>query len=239
MEQRRSSNVLIIRIAHDLRDEASDWARGRMWIPRALLLSYLVYADYRLFTDPDSSTIFSGITLAFHEMGHVLFSFLHIRFITVLMGSGTQVLIPIVVIVLFYKQQRDFFGMSVGGFWLSFSLFELARYVGDARAMELPLVNIGGGEAEHDWFYLLSTTHMLSLDHTFAFLIRVVALATGAASLTFAVWLFNEMRKPKAKKLVLPVIRSRGGQVPSPVQAPTSDAAAKWDELSKDLSPRA
>ena len=175
--------------------EAKEWARGRMWIPRALLLIYLVYADFRLFTDPESSTMFSGITLAFHEMGHLLFSFMG-NFICVLMGSGTQVLIPIVVMLLFYKQQHDFFGVAVGGFWLSFSLFELARYVGDARAMELPLVNIGGGDAEHDWFYLLSRMHMLSFDHTFAFLIRVVALATGVASLTFAVWLLNEMRRP-------------------------------------------
>lgn len=164
MEQRRQArNVhlaeqappapLIVRFAQDKLHEARDWARGRMWIPRALLLVYLVYADYRLFSNPESSTIFSGITLAFHEMGHVVFS-LFGQFICVLMGSGTQVLIPIIVIVLFYKQQGDFFGMAVGGFWLSFSLFELARYVADARAMELPLVTLGGGDPQHDWNYL-------------------------------------------------------------------------------------
>ena len=178
--------------------EAKDWARGRMWIPRALLLAYLVYADYRLFSDPESSTIFSGITLAFHEMGHLIFAFFG-QFICVLMGSGTQILIPIIVIVLFYKQQRDFFGMAVGGFWLSFSLFELARYVGDAQAQELPLVNIGGGDAEHDWYYLLTHLHILPLDHVLAFLIRVVALVVGVASLWFAVWLLNEMRRQHAQ----------------------------------------
>ena len=39
-----------------------------MWIPRAILLAYLVYADIRFLRDPMSSTLFSGITLAFHEM---------------------------------------------------------------------------------------------------------------------------------------------------------------------------
>ena len=179
---------LILRFAQDARD----WAHGRMWIPRALLLAYLVYADCRLLTDPDSSTVFGGITLAFHEMGHLIFAFLG-QFICVLMGSGTQILIPILVIVLFYKQQRDFFGMAVGGFWLSFSLFDVARYVGDARAQELPLVNIGGGDAEHDWYYLLNRMHMLSFDHALAFLIRGVALLVGVASLAFAVWLMTRM----------------------------------------------
>ena len=165
-----------------------------MWIPRAILLAYLVYAEYRLLADPDSSTIFGGITLAFHEMGHLIFAFFG-QFICVLMGSGTQILIPILVIVLFYKQQRDFFGMAVGGFWLSFSLFDVARYVGDARAQELPLVNIGGGDAEHDWYYLLTHLHMLEADHALAFLIRVVAFVVGAASLWFAVWLLSQTRR--------------------------------------------
>lgn len=176
----------------ELLADARDWARGRMWIPRAILLAYLVYADFRLFRDPESFTMFSGTTLAFHEMGHLLFSFMG-HFIGSLMGSGMQVLIPILVIVLFYKQQGDFFGVAVGGFWLSFSLFELARYVGDARAMDLPLVGFSD-DPEHDWHYLLGTLHMLPLDTTFAFLIRVIAFATGAASLAFAVWLLNAMR---------------------------------------------
>ncbi len=174
----------------DFLGEAEEWAQGRMWIPRALLIAYLVYADYRFLRDPLSSTMFSGITLAFHEMGHLLFGFTG-HFIGSLMGSGMQVLVPVVVIVIF-SRQPDYFGMSVGGFWLSFSLFELASYVGDARAMELPLVGFSD-DPEHDWHYLLSTTHLLPFDTTFAFLIRVAATVIGMASLAFAVWLMTKM----------------------------------------------
>jgi hypothetical protein len=184
--------------AENFLEEAADWARGRMWIPRALLLLYLIYADYRLFTDPESSTMFSGITFAFHEMGHVIFGFAG-HFIGSLMGSGLQVLIPLIVIFVFYRQP-DYFGMAVGGFWLSFSLFELARYVGDARAMELPLVGFTD-DPEHDWHYLLSTLGLLNLDTTLAFLIRVVAFVSGVASLAFAVWLLMQMAKPRARAL--------------------------------------
>ncbi|HUP45681.1 MAG TPA: hypothetical protein VM779_09230 [Thermoanaerobaculia bacterium] len=175
-------------------DDAAEWARGRMWIPRALLLAYLVYADIRFLRDPLSSTIFSGITFAFHEMGHLLFSFAG-HFIGSLMGSGLQVLIPIIVVIVFYRQS-DYFGMAVGGFWLSFSLFEVARYVADARAMELPLVGFTD-DPEHDWHYLLSTMGLLNLDTTIAFLIRVVATVSGVASLAFAVWLLLVMARSK------------------------------------------
>jgi hypothetical protein len=182
-------------------DEAAEWARGKMWIPRALLLAYLVYAVLRFLRDPFSSTIFSGITLAFHEMGHLLFSFAG-HFIGSLMGSGLQVLIPIIVVIVFYRQ-ADFFGMAVGGFWLSFALFELALYVGDARAMELPLVGFTD-DPEHDWHYLLSTTGLLALDTTLAFLMRVAATVIAAASLWFGCWLLLIMaRKPR-------VVRSAG-----------------------------
>lgn len=171
-------------------EDARDWARGRMWIPRALLLAYLVYADVRFLRDPTHGTMFSGITLAFHELGHILFNFAG-HFIGSLMGSGMQILVPLAVTLIFVRQP-DWFGVSVGGFWLSFSLFELATYVGDARSMDLPLVGFSD-HPEHDWNYLLGTMHLLPADHVLAFLIRVVATAIGAASLTFAVWLLRIM----------------------------------------------
>ena len=179
-------------LAQQFLDDAAAWARGKMWIPRALLLAYLVYADIRFLRDPMSSTMFSGITLAFHEMGHLLFSFAG-HFIGSLMGSGMQILIPIIVIVVFYRQD-DYFGMAVGGFWLSFAMFELATYVGDARAMELPLVGFTD-DPEHDWHYLLSTLGLLNFDTTFAFLLRAAATVTGIASLAFAVWLLLIMAR--------------------------------------------
>ena len=180
--------------AQDFLSDAEAWAQGKWWIPRAALLLYLVYADFRFLRDPMSSTMFSGITLAFHEMGHLIFAFAG-HFICSFMGSGTQVLVPIIVIILFLRQP-DYFGVAVGGFWLSFSLFELANYVADARAMELPLVGFSD-DPEHDWHYLLSTTHLLQLDTTFGFLIRVAATLSGLASLALACWLLLVMARSR------------------------------------------
>lgn len=176
-------------------DEARDWSHGRLWMPRAILLAYLVWSEWRLLRDPDQSTIFGGITFAFHEMGHLITSFLP-HLICAAAGSGMQLLIPAVVIATFRKQD-DYFGMSVGGFWLSFSMFDVARYVGDARAMELPLVGFVP-DPEHDWHFILGALHMLPADHFFAFVLRVLATLIGIASLAFAVWLLNEMRASRA-----------------------------------------
>jgi hypothetical protein len=175
-------------------EDARDWARGRMWLPRAALLAYLVYAEMRFLRDPLSSTIFSGITLAFHEMGHLIFAFAG-HFIGSLMGSGFQVLIPIVVVIVFLRQ-GDYFGMAVGGFWLSFAMFELATYIGDARAMELPLVGFSS-DPEHDWNYLLSATGLLRFDGFLAFLTRAAATLIGAASLALAVLLLVTMARKR------------------------------------------
>lgn len=116
------------------------------------------------------------------------------------MGSGLQILIPIIVIISFYRQ-TDYFGIGVGGFWLSFSLFELATCVGDGRAMELPLVGFTD-DPEHGWHYLLSAVGMLKFDTTLAFLIRFAATLIGLASLAFSVWLLIVMaRQPRIRAL--------------------------------------
>ena len=171
-----------------------------MWLPRALLLLILVYIEILKIRDPTRWTIFYGITLGFHEMGHLVFNWAP-HLITALMGSVFQVAVPIAVIVIFYRQP-DYFGMSVGGFWLSYSLYELSVYVGDARSRDLPLVGFAAQEdLEHDWNFILGKLHMLPLDHFFAFLLRVAAFGAGAASLAFAVWLLLQMRRQPSSRM--------------------------------------
>jgi len=170
-----------------MRDDAVAWATGRSWMPRALLLAYLAYAGYRHLTDPDYASIFSGITLAVHELGHLLLGFFG-EWITVAGGSITQVAAPLAVALILYRQ-RDYFGVAVGSAWLSMSLSNLAVYVADARAEELPLVSLGGGDVVHDWNYLLGSVHLLPHDAQIAGLVRVAAFVLLAASLWLGAWL--------------------------------------------------
>jgi len=173
-------------------DDAGDWCRGRMWIPRAILLLFLVYIFTLKFRDPTRWTIFYGITLGFHEMGHLVFAWAP-HFITVIMGSVFQIAVPIICVI-YFARQPDYYGMSVGGFWLSYSLYELSAYVGDARTKDLPLVGFASSEdLEHDWAYILGKLHMLPLDHFFGFLLKAGATLIGIGSCALAVWLLMMM----------------------------------------------
>ena len=179
-------------------EPARQWARGRSWHWRALVLAYLIYAAVRTIQDPDYTSLFSGITLAFHEMGHILFMpFGHT--LMVAGGSITQLVIPIAAALLLLRQQRDYFGFSVGTAWLGLSALDLARYIGDARALELPLVSLGP-EAEHDWFYWLGRMGWLRYDTRIAGAVAALGSVVLILSIAFGVWLCLEMAasKPRA-----------------------------------------
>ncbi len=174
-------------------ESAKRWATGRSWHWRVLILAYLIYAAFRSLKDPDYGSIFSGITLAFHEMGHVLFA----PFGELLMiagGSITQLAIPIIAALLLVWRQGDYFGFAVGNAWLGFSAMNLARYIGDARALQLPLVSLGP-EAEHDWWYLLSRMGWLRYDTRIAGLVQGLGTVILIAAIVFAAWLLWVMAR--------------------------------------------
>jgi hypothetical protein len=180
------------------REDARSWAAGRLWWPRAPLLLYLAYAGWRHLTDPEYGSIFSGITLAIHELGHVLFGPFG-TWLAVAGGSITQLAAPAAAAWLLYRQ-RDYFGVAVGGAWLSMSLSNLAVYVADARAEALPLYSLGGGDVVHDWHYLLGSVHLLAYDTAIAGWVRIAAFLLLAGSVSLGAWLCAAMlRRQKAE----------------------------------------
>jgi hypothetical protein len=166
----------------DARDELELWLEGRDdWIARGLLLAYLAYGLVRHVVDPLYRTWFGGITLVFHEMGHIVF----IPFgytLTIAGGSIMQLLVPFAAAVYLLKRQGDWFGFVVGMAWLSFSMFELATYVGDAAREELPLVSMGGGY-HHDWSILLTRWRLIDHCDAYASALRVLAGGVGLGAL--------------------------------------------------------
>jgi len=168
------------------RDDAEEWAAGRNALLRLPLLAYLVYAGLRHLFDPLYRSWFAGITLVFHEMGHIVFSPLG-HTLTILGGTLMQLFIPTAAAVYLVLRQRDYYGFGVGGAWLSFSLWEMATYVADANKDALPLVGFGDNP-QHDWGTLLTEWHLLNSCDTFATLIRVFALLVWAGAIATAAW---------------------------------------------------
>lgn len=102
--------------------------------------------------------LLDGANLAFHEAGHLIYG---VFGSTLALYGGTlgQLTFPIVCLTIFWFR-REPTSFSVCVIWLSENLCNIARYVGDARAQELPLV--GGGE--HDWNNILSRWGALQSD---------------------------------------------------------------------------
>ena len=163
------------------------------------MLAYFAYAGWRHFADSEYGSIFSGITLAIHELGHVIFGPFG-EWLAVAGGSITQLAAPLAVAAIMLRQ-RDYFGVAVGGAWLSMSLSNLAVYVADARAEALPLYSLGGGDPIHDWNYLLGSLHLLPRDTAIAGGVHFLALATLVLSVLLGAWLCRVMAgSPKRER---------------------------------------
>lgn len=177
------------------RDAAAWAAEGRAWPPRAALLAVLAYLGWRHLADPEFGSILSGITLGVHELGHLVFAPLG-RWLGVAGGSVAQVAAPLAVAYGFLRQ-RDYYAIAVAGAWEGMSLANLATYVADARAQELPLVSPFSGDPEHDWNYLLSSVGMLRQDALFAGVLRLAAFTALAGSVAFGAWLCVRMARSR------------------------------------------
>lgn len=162
-----------------------EWATGRHLWARLALLAYLAYAGVRHLANPLYSSWFGGITLIFHEMGHLAFSWAGDTMYT-LGGSLMQLLIPTIAALYLRFVQKDRFGFAVCLSWLAFSAWNLATYIGDARREELPLVSMGGNP-EHDWSKLLTRWHLLNSDTAIASGVRVCATATWVLAMALGV----------------------------------------------------
>ena len=100
------------------------------------------------------------LNLAIHEAGHIVFSLLG-ETMTILGGSLFQVLVPLMFVGHFWRRgQRFAAGVTLA--WPATSLLNVSRYIGDARALELPL--LGGDDSTHDWERLLTDWGLLASD---------------------------------------------------------------------------
>ncbi len=162
---------------------------------RAGLFFYLAYAGCKHLKSGiggEYTSWFAGITLAFHEMGHLVLSGAG-QTVMLLGGSIFQLAIPVLAGLYLLFKQHDWFGVSVCGVWLATSLFELATYIDDANRLNLPLVGFGE-DVMHDWETLLTQWHLLNQAQLIAGLTHALAITTWGVSMAFGAWLLLQMR---------------------------------------------
>lgn len=158
-------------------DNSDDWspvppfALTAYWIAAALILWLAHTGEGWVF-------VLDSANLAFHEAGHPIFSILG-ESITVYGGTLGQLTFPLVAAWTF-RRQHNTASYAFTLLWLGENLFNIARYMADARAQILPLV----GNGEHDWTEIFSRWHVLGGDTFIAGIVRLIGwgiiLGTGA-----------------------------------------------------------
>lgn len=149
------------------------------WDRRGRLALTLVLALYgwQFVRAPDQFRWIDNLDLAVHEAGHLIFA-VGGETIGLLGGTLAQLILPIVFVVAFWRQ-GDRHGATVPLWWLGQNCWNIAVYVKDARAQELPLV--GGGE--HDWALLLAQFGVLNKDQAIGRAVAVAGFVLYAAAI--------------------------------------------------------
>jgi len=124
----------------ELERHAPGVAWGRVAVG-ALMVWWTIHSAFR-----GSWVFIDFANLAFHEAGHLFFSFLGST-MHYLGGTLAQLLVPGLLIYHFLVRQRQPIGAAFCVWWVGQSLVNISVYMADARELALPLV--GGGD--HDW----------------------------------------------------------------------------------------
>jgi hypothetical protein len=184
--------------ARGMRADAAGWCSGRRWEWRLPFLLWFCWILACHLASPTYGSLFKPLNLGIHELGHIIFGPLG-QAPGMAGGTILQCLAPILAIVMFLRQ-KDLFAIAVCLGWLSTNLFDVATYIGDARAMALPLVRPGGGAAIHDWNFLLGRYGLLEWDSVLAFALRSCGTAAMAVAIAGGAWLLAMMAFPPRRE---------------------------------------
>ena len=117
--------------------------------------------------------------LAFHEAGHLIVGLVSDR-LSVYGGTLGQLFFPVAT-AWHFARRRHALGFALTAGWACESTLNVATYMGDARAMALPLIGGLDPATHHDWREMLSRWGLLEADTTLAFATSLVAWAAGIA----------------------------------------------------------
>lgn len=132
--------------------------------------------------DPGWTPILDSANLAFHEAGHLVYGIFG-QTAALYGGVLGQLTFPLVTLAIFTARRQPH-GVAVAAVWIGQNCMNIARYMADARARELPLV--GGGE--HDFFHIFTRWDALDADTKVAAWTRGIGWGVAIAGLAWLTW---------------------------------------------------
>lgn len=191
MQRRRTGSGSIEAVPPTASDRGGSALRARVRVGG--LVAIAVYAVARL-RNPAYWDPLDDLDLAVHEAGHLVFSAFG-ETLTILGGSAFQVIVPLAFVAYFARTKQGY-AAAVTTSWVGVNLLNVARYIGDARAQELPL--LGGEDSIHDWWYLLINWDLLPRDTAIARWVHFFGVVAFIASLIWGFMTLSARGRPAA-----------------------------------------
>jgi hypothetical protein len=146
------------------------------------LLGLAVFSVLVFVSEPGFVFGLDHANLLFHEAGHPLVGLFSSR-LEPYGGTMGQLTFPLVLAVSF-QRQRQVVSFAAAVIWFFENWLNIARYMADARALELPLV--GGGD--HDWNTIFTRWNVLSFDTDIAGVVRFIGWTGMAMAVLWVGW---------------------------------------------------
>jgi hypothetical protein len=164
----------------------------------------------------DQTPIFVFLNIAVHETGHVLFRPFG-ELTMLMMGSGSEVLFPLLVGAYFLIRKRDLVATAVAWGWAASASASAATYIGDADDGRLALLGATGPDAAGDWERILGVEFFdkVFLADRIAGVVRTVGFVLWFVALGLAAWAIVRNRQ-----LARAAVATPNGRVTAVPRAP-------------------
>lgn len=132
--------------------------------------------------EPGFVPVLDHANLLFHEAGHPIVGIFSSH-LEPYGGTLGQLVFPCVVAVTCWRSGKTF-GFVAAIVWFCENCFNIARYMADARRLELPLV--GGGD--HDWNTIFSRWGVLPYDIQYAAFVKLAGWIGISLACAWLLW---------------------------------------------------
>src|SRR3954462_587078 len=142
--------------------------------------------------EPGFIPLLDHANLLFHEAGHPIVGLFSSR-LEPYGGTIGQLVFPVVLVVTGWRQGK-LLPVTGASIWFFENFLNIARYMADARKLQLPLV--GGGD--HDWNTILERWNILQFDTRIAATLKILAWIGMALVLVWLAWRIRNSQPPTA-----------------------------------------
>lgn len=162
--------------------ESRRWQKITGWQLAGFGLGLAAFAAIVFASTPGFVFGLDHANLLFHEAGHPIVGLFNAR-LEPYGGTLGQLVFPVVLAVTGWHRRQPV-PFAAAAIWFFENWLNIARYMADARALELPLV--GGGD--HDWNTIFTRWNVLQYDLDIARVVTVAGWTGMALAVAWVLW---------------------------------------------------